>query len=67
MNKDKSTSYERAMAYAKNNFKDLDDDMSKISNIDENQTEEEFEKELEKLNKNFEEWLKDGAIIYKGK
>ena len=66
-NNNEKTSFEKAMEYAKRNFKDLNEDMSKIPDIDENQTEEELEKELEELNKNFEKWLQDGIIIYKGR
>ena len=59
------TSFEKAMEYAEEHFKRMD--MSKIPDIDESKTEEELEREIEELNKNFEEWLKEGTIIYKGK
>lgn len=59
------TSFEKAMEYAKRNFKDLDEDMSKIPDIDENQTDEELEKELEEIHKKFEEHMKGAKIIWK--
>lgn len=67
MNHNQKETFKKAMEYAKRNFKDLEEDMSKIPDIDENQTDEELEKELEELNKNFEKWLQDGIIIYKGR
>lgn len=61
MNNNK-TSFERAMEYAEKHFKRMD--MSKIPDIDEHQTEEEFEKELEEIHRKFEEKMKRSKIIW---
>lgn len=63
MNNYQKETFKKAMEYAEEHFKRMD--MSKIPDIDESKTEEELEREIEELNKNFEEWLKDGTIIYK--
>ena len=65
MNNYQKETFKKAMEYAKQNFKDLDDDMSKIPDIDENQTDEELEKELEEIHKKFKAKMKGAKIIWR--
>lgn len=61
-NNSNKTSFEKAMEYV-NQFPRMD--MSKIPDIDENQTDEELEKELEEIHKKFEAKMKGAKIIWR--